>query len=43
MALAGFEPTIPANERPQTHTLDRASGLSRRLKYVVGIKHLYLW
>jgi hypothetical protein len=25
MAAAGFERTIPANERPQTHTLDRAA------------------
>ena len=23
MTLAGFEPTIPAFERPQTHALDR--------------------
>jgi hypothetical protein len=25
MPPAGFEPTIPANERPQTHALDRAA------------------
>jgi hypothetical protein len=25
MPLAGFEPAIPASERPQTHTLDRAA------------------
>jgi hypothetical protein len=25
MHPAGFEPAIPANERPQTHTLDRAA------------------
>jgi len=25
MPLAGFEPTIPASERPQTHALDRAA------------------
>jgi hypothetical protein len=24
MPPAGFEPTIPASERPQTHALDRA-------------------
>jgi hypothetical protein len=24
MPPAGFEPAIPANERPQTHALDRA-------------------
>ena len=29
MPLVGFEPTIPANERPQTYALDRAaSGIS---------------
>jgi hypothetical protein len=25
MSLAGFEPAIPAGERPQTHALDRAA------------------
>jgi hypothetical protein len=25
MPLAGFEPTIPASERPQTHALERAA------------------
>jgi hypothetical protein len=25
MPLAGFEAAIPASERPQTHTLDRAA------------------
>jgi hypothetical protein len=25
MSPAGFEPTIPANKRPQTHALDRAA------------------
>jgi hypothetical protein len=25
MPLMGFEPTIPASERPQTHALDRAA------------------
>jgi hypothetical protein len=25
MSSAGFEPTIPASERPQTHALDRAA------------------
>jgi len=25
MPAAGFEPTIPASERPQTHALDRAN------------------
>jgi len=28
MLLAGFEPALPASERPRTHTLDRvANGL----------------
>ena len=31
---AGFEPAIPADERPQTHVLDRAaSRTGRRIKY----------
>jgi len=25
MPPVGFEPTVPASERPQTHTLDRAA------------------
>jgi hypothetical protein len=25
MSPAGFEPAIPASERPQTHVLDRAA------------------
>jgi hypothetical protein len=25
MSLAGFEPTLPASQRPQTHALDRAA------------------
>jgi hypothetical protein len=25
MPPVGFEPTIPASERPKTHTLDRAA------------------
>ena len=33
MLPAGFEPTIPASERPQTHALDRAaSGTCLRAK-----------
>jgi hypothetical protein len=33
MPPVGFEPTIPANERPQTHALDRAAtGIGRRHK-----------
>jgi hypothetical protein len=28
MPPAGFEPTIPASERPQTHVLDRAANVT---------------
>ena len=31
MALAGFEPTIPASEQPQTHALDR---VATRISYI---------
>jgi hypothetical protein len=35
MPPAGFEPAIPASERPQTHALDRAvTGISKR-KYTL--------
>jgi hypothetical protein len=35
MPPAGFEPTIPANERPQTHALDRAAaGIGNTRTYV---------
>jgi hypothetical protein len=31
MPPAGFEPTIPVSERPQTHALDRAvTGIGER-------------
>jgi hypothetical protein len=34
MPPAGFEPTIPASERPQTHALDRAAtGIGRYTLY----------
>ena len=34
MPPAGFEPTIPANERPHTHALDRAAtGTGLRFHY----------
>jgi hypothetical protein len=36
MPLAGFEPTIPASERQQTHALDRAAFWDRPLKYYVS-------
>jgi hypothetical protein len=32
-AEVGFEPTIPAGERPQTHTLDRAATGTGTKKY----------
>jgi hypothetical protein len=32
-APAGFEPTFPANERPQTHALDRKATRSSSEKY----------
>jgi hypothetical protein len=35
MPLGGFEPTIPASERPQTHALDGApTGIGLRYKYL---------
>jgi hypothetical protein len=35
MPLVGFEPAIPASERPQTHALDRAvAGIGGRNKYL---------
>ena len=36
MPSAGFEPVIPASERPQTHALDRAATGIVRLQYVVN-------
>jgi hypothetical protein len=36
MPLAGFEPTIPSSERPQTHALDRsATGIGNLLMVLV--------
>jgi hypothetical protein len=32
MPPVGFEPTIPAGERPQTHVLDRAATAVTRLQ-----------
>jgi hypothetical protein len=31
MLLVGFEPVIPASQRPQTHALDRAATLQHTL------------
>ena len=38
MLPVGFEPTIPASERPQTHTLDRAATGIAWLKCYTGQK-----
>ena len=42
MPPVGFEPTIPAGERPQTYTLDRAAtGTGNRnedQEYFLGVK-----
>jgi len=36
MPQAGFEPTIPASEWPQTHTLDRAAtGIGKAVGFTV--------
>jgi hypothetical protein len=48
MPLAGFEPTVPASELPQTHTLDReATGIGhviRQDKLAVGWRFvLIVW
>ena len=36
MPPVGFEPTIPASERPQTHALDSAATEGRRLNPYVA-------
>jgi len=36
MPPAEFEPTIPANERPQTHALDLAGHQDRHLQSIIG-------
>ena len=33
MPSVGFEPTIPASERPQAHALDRAATGTGRITY----------
>ena len=39
----GFEPAIPANERPQTHALDRAAtGIGCRSTYDIKIHGWYI-
>ena len=41
MSPAGFEPTIPASEKPQTHALDREAagiGIIWFTKYYVTTK-----
>jgi hypothetical protein len=38
MPPAGFEPTIPASKRPQTHALDRAAtGIGTDITYSITI------
>jgi hypothetical protein len=39
MPQVGFEPTIPAGERPQTYTLDRAA-TGTGTSYILGINIL---
>jgi hypothetical protein len=35
MPAVGFEPAIPAFERPQNHTLDRATtGIGEKISYI---------
>ena len=46
MPPAGFEPTIPASERPQTHALDRAAtgiGWDRTRTSAVRDRRLTTW
>ena len=37
MSPVGFEPTISAGERPQTHALDRAATGTGSSKYYVAL------
>jgi hypothetical protein len=37
-SMVGFEPTIPASERPHTHALDRAANGTGRF----SVKHIYM-
>ena len=36
MPPGGFEPKIPANERPQTHALDRTATRNARLLFLLS-------
>jgi len=43
MAPVGFEPTISAGERPQTHFLDRAAtGTGANYNYIVKLMHIII-
>ena len=41
MPSAGFEPTIPADERPQTYALDRAVTGTGICRYAIRICNTY--
>ena len=44
MSSAGFEPTIPARERPQTHSLDRtATDIGYTVRFSLNIKCRFQW
>ena len=42
MPPVGFEPAIPASERPQTHALDRAA-TGTDIKYINDPKTRHVW
>jgi len=43
MSMTGFEPTIPASERPQTHALNcAATGIVRFITSCVGCVSIWL-
>ena len=44
MPPAGFEPTIPASEQPQTHALDRAAtGIGSNIMRTINWKQIRQW
>ena len=40
MPLVGFEPTIPAGERPQTYALDRAATVTGNIAEHMNTKYI---